>query len=60
MADRTNYEAAEVALEAAAKNLRQPNVDLRDTDGARVIASIAVGRAILALVDELKEQRQQS
>lgn len=56
MADRTNYKAATVALNAATTNIKEPNVDVRNTEGAQAIATIGVGRAILALVDELKRQ----
>lgn len=54
MSDRTNYDAAIAALDAAHKKLREPNMDRQDPQGAQAIATIAVARAVLALVDELK------
>jgi hypothetical protein len=56
MADLTNYEAAQVALAAVDQNLLNPTAASLDT--VQAVATVAVARSVLALVDELKQQPQ--
>ncbi len=55
MAGGSNYEAAQVAIDAVNENLRNQSGASYET--AQALATIAIARAVLALVDELRDQR---